>query len=84
MVERFQFYVNDENRLNWKINPFGNWVRYEDYEKVQRLEEAKLDLLQDWLMQQRIELFTNDKDYWVKHDLLKAVGQKIRELRESV
>ena len=40
MVERFAF-----PNSNWKINPFGNWVRVSDFEKVEkRAYEAEANL----------------------------------------
>lgn len=40
-----------------------------------------LDELQKWVMGERLGLFTNDPDFHPKYEVLKKIGNKIRELK---
>lgn len=44
------------------------------------ITNTDMDLLQAWVYQQRVSLNTLDPDYRAKFDMLKLIGQKIREL----
>ena len=45
------------------------------------MDEVYVELLQ-WLMGQRLSLQKNDPDFFVKHDTLKTVSVKVREMRD--
>lgn len=71
MVERFAF-----PSANWKINPFGNWVRVSDFEKVEKQAHEAIASLE--------ACRTLTATLRVDKEALRAENEQLRRERDAI